>query len=74
MNAKLTIWPDLSTRTDKIGEKYLDTWRNIPILANAFSKYKYPAISTDEMESSDIDTFISAIKELGTALDVEMNE
>ena len=73
-DSKLTIWPDLLARAGKIGEKYLEKLRNMPALTNEFRKHKYPTISTDLMETSDIDKFIAAIKELGDSLDEASRE
>lgn len=68
-DGKLQIWPDLLARTGGAGQKYLEKLRNMPILTNEFSRHKYPTISTDRMKTSDIDTFIVTIKELGLSLD-----
>lgn len=68
-DGKLQIWPDLLARTGGAGQKYLEKLRNMPILTNEFSRHKYPTISTDRMKTSDIDTFIATIKELGLSLD-----
>jgi hypothetical protein len=70
-DGRLMIWPDLLVRTEEIGQKYMEKLRNMVILTYEFSRYKYPTISTEKMEPSDIDSFITIIEELGLALEAQ---
>lgn len=73
-DGKITIWPDLSSRTAQIGETYLERLRNMSVFNNAFRKHKYPTVSTDDISTSDIDAFVTVISELGESLDQSSGE
>ena len=66
----LQIWTDFQkNKQGRVAKtKYWEKLRSIPILASQLVKQKYPTISTDTMQSADIDAFISAVRELGLGL------
>lgn len=67
----LTLLLHIIEKSGEIGQAYLENLRKIADFGSKVDDYrehKHPSFSTDKMTSSDIDAFISAIRELGQAL------
>lgn len=73
----LSLWLYLIERSGEAGQKYLQNLRKIADFSSKvddYRKHKEPGFSTDKMAEADIDAFISAIEELGLALEAGANK
>jgi len=71
-NGSLSLWLYIIEKSGEAGQRYLENLRNIssvPSRISDYKKHKEPYFSIDEMTTADIDAFISAIEELGQALE-----
>lgn len=70
-DGSLSLWPDVLGRSGEVGQKYSARLRSIPAFSSKvadFRLHKYPNLFTDKMDTTDIDAFISAIRDLGSFL------
>jgi len=76
-NGSLALWLYIIEKGGEAGQRYLEKLRSIAAFGSKvddYKRHKEPSFSTDEMTSEDIDKFISAVEELGAALDAEANQ
>jgi len=76
-DGSLSLWLYIIEKSGEAGQRYLENLHNIADFGNKVSDYKRhkePSFSTDKMTTADIDAFISAIEELGLALEAEANK
>lgn len=76
-DGNLSLWLYVIERSGEAGQRYLENLRNIsnvPSRVSDYKKHKEPSFSTDKMTATDVDAFISAVKELGLALEAEANK
>ena len=76
-DGSLSLWLYIIEKSGEAGQRYLENLHNIADFGNKVSDYKRhkePSFSTDKMAKADVDAFISAIEELGQALDAESNK
>jgi uncharacterized protein (TIGR02391 family) len=68
---KLQVWTDFLRykKGREVKQNYWGKLRNIPIIASQFFKQKNPTVSIDEMENTELDAFVDAVRELGNGLD-----
>jgi len=77
LNGSLSLWLYILEKSAEVGQRYLENVRNIADFGSKvddYKKHKEPSFSTDEMTADDIDAFISAVEELGLALEAEANK
>jgi hypothetical protein len=73
-NGWLSLWLYIVEKSGETGQRYLEKLSNIADFSSKvddYKKHKEPSFPTDKMTSKDIDAFISAVEELGEALDAE---
>jgi len=73
----LSLWLEVIETGGTAGQKYLENLRKIKVFASKvddYRKHRGPIFSASRMTTSDVDAFISAIEELGLALEVESNK
>jgi len=76
-DGNLSLWLYVIERSGEAGQRYLENLRNIssvPSRIGDYKKHKEPYFSIDKMTTADIDAFISAVEELGLALEAEANK
>jgi len=76
-NGGLSLWLYVIERSGEAGQEYLQNLRKIADFGSKvgdYRKHKEPYFSTDKMTTADIDAFVSAVKELGLALEAEANK
>jgi hypothetical protein len=70
-DGSIELWMWIIEKSCEAGQGYLENLRKIADFGNKvddYRRHKAPSFSTDEMTSSDIGAFISAIKELAESL------
>ncbi len=73
-NGWLSLWLYVVEKYGEAGQRYLEKLRNIADFGSKvddYKRHKEPSFLTFTMTSEDIDAFISAVEELGEALDAE---
>lgn len=73
----LTLWLYIVEKGGRAGQRYLEDLQNISILTQKmkdYKKHKEPYFSIDKITTSDIDAFLSAVENLGLALETEVIE
>jgi len=73
-DGNLSLWLYVIEKSGEAGQRYLENLRNIssvPSRINDYKKHKEPYFSIDTMTTANIDAFISAVEELGLALETE---
>lgn len=76
-NGNLSLWLYIIEKGAEAAQRYLENLNNIADFGRKVGDYKNhkePSFSTDRMTTTDMDLFISAIKELGLALEAEANK
>lgn len=72
----LTLWTYVIEHSQQAGRKFFDTLKTIASFSDKIlelHRYKEPYFRTDTMPRDDIDEFITAVKQLGTDLELELN-
>ncbi len=73
-NGNLSLWLYIIEKGAEAAERYLENLNNIADFGRKVGDYKNhkePSFSTDRMTAADIDSFMSALRELGLALEAE---
>ena len=76
-DSTLSLWLEIIETGGEAGLKFLENLRKIEVFSSKVDNYKEhrgPIFSTSGMTTADVDTFISAIEELGLALKAESSK